>query len=75
MKAPAKTETGTGTTTASHPDVVVGVIAAGEADTETEGADVATLGTDPPRYENLLLPSTPLSCLYHQIEWVFITGV
>lgn len=78
MKAPAKTETGTGTTTASHRDVVaavVGVIAAGEADTETEGADVATLGTGPPRYENLLLPSTPLSCLYHQIEWVFITGV
>lgn len=80
MKAPAKTETGTGTTTASHPDVVgavVGVVAAGEAaaGTETEGTDVATLATDPPRYENHRLPFLLLSYLYHQIEWDFITGV
>lgn len=61
MKAPLRTETWTGTTTASHLDVVVGVVAAGEAaaGTATEGTDVATLTTGPPRYENLLLPSTP----------------
>lgn len=60
MKAPAKTETRTGTTTASHPDVVVGVVAAGEAaaGTETEGAGLATLATDLPRYENSFDPST-----------------
>lgn len=62
MKAPAKTETRTGTTTASHPDVVVGVVAAGEAaaGTETEGAGLATLATDLPRYENSFDPSTSL---------------
>lgn len=77
MKAPARTETAIGTTTASHPGAVVGVVAAGEAaaGTETEGADVATLAPGPPRYENFLLPSTPLSCLYRQMEWVIITGV
>lgn len=56
VKAPAKTETVTGTTIASHLGAVVGVVAAGEAaaSTETEGADVATLAPGPPRYENLL---------------------
>lgn len=80
MKAPAKTETETGTTTASRPDVVgaaVGVVVAGEAaaGTETEGTDVATHATDPLRYENHHLPFPLLSYLYHQIEWDFITGV
>lgn len=80
VTTPAKTETWTGTTTASHPGVVVGVVGVvvadeAAADTETEGAGVATLATGPPRYENLLLPSTPHSCLYHQIERVIITGV
>ena len=80
MTAPARKETGTGTTTASLLGVVgaVGaVVAAGEAaaSTETEGAGVANLATGPPRYENSLLPCIPLSCLYHQIEWVIITGV
>lgn len=80
MKAPAKTETGTGTTTASRPDVVgavVGVVAAGEAaaGTKTEGTDVAAHATDPLRYENHHLPFPLLSYLYHQIEWDFITGV
>lgn len=82
MMAPTRTETWTGTTTASHPaavDAVVGVVAAGEAvagtETETDIVDVATLATSPPRYENFLLPSTPISCLYHQMDWVIITGV
>lgn len=83
VTAPARTESWTGTTTANHLGVVgavvgvVAVVAAGEAvtGTETEDADVATLATSPPRYENLLLPSTPLSCLYHQMEWVIISGV
>lgn len=58
MKAPARTKTETGITTASHPDAVVGVVAADEAaaGTETEGADVVTLATGRPRYENLLPP-------------------
>lgn len=82
MKAPAKTETGTGTTTASRPDVVgaaVRVVVAGEAaaaaGTKTEGTDVAAHATDPLRYENHHLPFPLLSYLYHQIEWDFITGV
>lgn len=77
VKTPTRTETRTGTTTANHPGAVVGVVAADEAaaGTETEGGDEATLATGPPRYENLLLPSSSLSCLYHQFEWVIITGV
>lgn len=65
MNAPIEMETGTGTITASHLDAVVGAIAVGEAaaGTETEGTDVATLATDPLRYENLLLPSSPPPCL------------
>lgn len=70
MKPLARTETVTGTTTASHPGVAV---AAGEAAADTDGAGVAPHATSRPRYENLLLPLPPLSCLYHQI--VIITGV
>lgn len=50
-----KTETVTGTTTANHLDVVLGVAAAGVAAVgiETESTDVATLAIDLPRYETL----------------------
>lgn len=66
MNAPIEMETGTGTITASHLDAVVGAIAAGEAaaGTETEGTDVATLATDPLRYEYLLLQSSPPPPVY-----------
>lgn len=65
-KPPARTETLTGITTASHRGVVVGVVAAGEAATGTkiDGADVATLATGHPRYGNLLLLSTRPSPVY-----------
>lgn len=57
--APARTETVTGTTTASRLAVVVGVVAAGEvaAGLETQGANVATLATGPTRYGNFFCPS------------------
>lgn len=71
---PAQAKTGTGITTASHLDVVAGVVAAGEAvaGTEAEGIDVAALAIDPPRYENLL-PSNPFPIF--ATKWVFISGV
>lgn len=69
---PAQAKTGTGITTASHLDLVAGVVAAGEAGTEAEGIDVAALAIDPPRYENLL-PSNPLPIF--TTKWVFISGV
>lgn len=55
MKALPKTETATGTTTANHLDVVVGVAAAGvaAAGIETESTDVAILAIGLPRYETL----------------------
>lgn len=55
-KALPKTETVTGTTTANHLDVVVGVAAAGvaAAGIETGGTDVATLAIDLPRYDPIL---------------------
>lgn len=64
MKAPARTETVTGTITASHRgvvDAVVGAAAAGEAaaGTENKSADVATRATYPHRYGNPLLPLPP----------------
>lgn len=48
-----KTETATGTTTANHLGVVVGVAAAGvaAAGTETGNTHVAALAIDLPRYE------------------------
>lgn len=70
-----KTETVTGTTTANHLDVVVGVAAAGVAAVgiETESTDVATLAIDLPRYETLFL------FLFYVLSapphGVFITGV
>lgn len=71
---PAKKETATGTTTASHPGVVVAAGGAA-AGAQTNDADVATLATGPPRYGKVLLPPYPLFCLYRQIERVIITGV
>lgn len=64
MTAPARTETVTGTITASHQGVagaVVGVVAVDEAvaGTETESAGVATRATGPHRYGNTLLPFSP----------------
>lgn len=58
MIALPKIETATGTTTANHLDVVVGVAAAGvaAAGTETGSSKVAALAFGPPRYEPLLPP-------------------
>lgn len=76
MKATARREIVTGTTTASPlPVVVAAGAAAVAAGNEIEGADGATLVTGPLRYGNFLLPRTSLPCLYHQLEWVITTGV
>lgn len=56
---PARTETVTGTITASHQDVVVEVGEAA-AGTEMENAGVATCGPGRHRYENVFLLSLSL---------------
>lgn len=62
MIALPKTETATGTTTANHLDVVVGVAAAGvaAAATETGSSNVAALAFGPPRYVPHLPPPSHL---------------
>lgn len=71
----SKTETVTGTTTANHLDVVVGVAAAGvaAAGIETESTDLATLAIDLPRYETLF--PFLLHVLSAPPHGFFITGV